>query len=58
MKMLNNGLQVEILKVFRNASNNTKLINGLTVHTDLLRVKLSDGKIIIIDENELNNQKL
>lgn len=55
MKMLNNGLQVEILKVFRNASNNTKLINGLTVHTDLLRVKLSDGKTIVIDENELNN---
>ena len=55
MKTLQNGLQVEILKTFRNASNNTKTLNGLTVHTDLLRVKLSNGKIIVIDENELDN---
>mgnify|MGYP003642046989 CR=1 FL=1 len=53
--MLNNGLQCEVLKVFRNASNNTKVLNGLTVHTDLLKVKLSDGKTIVICETELNN---
>lgn len=55
MKMLNNGMQCEILKVFRNASNNTKIVNDTTVFTDLLKVRLSDGKVKVICETELNN---
>lgn len=54
MKTLENGLQVEILKVFRNASNNTKTVQGITVFTDLLKVRLSDGKEKIVCETELN----
>lgn len=45
MKMLNNGMQCEILKVFKNASNKTKEVNGNIVFTDLLKVRLSDGKV-------------
>lgn len=53
MKMLTNGMQCEILKVFKNASNNTKIVNDAKVFTDLIRVKLSSGKIILICETEL-----
>lgn len=55
MKMLNNGMQCEILKIFKNASNNTKIVNDITVFTDLLKVRLSDGKVKVICETELNN---
>lgn len=54
MKTLENGMQCEVLKVFRNASNKTKEVNGITVFTDLLKVKLSDGKVKVICETELN----
>lgn len=53
MKMLNNGMQCEILKVFRNASNNTKIVNDIKVFTDLIKVKLSSGKVVVICETEL-----
>jgi hypothetical protein len=53
MKMLNNGMQCEILKVFKNASNNTKIVNEQILFTDLIRVKLSSGKIVLICETEL-----
>lgn len=55
MKTLQNGLQCEILKVFRNASNTTKIVNGLTVFTDLLKIRLSNGKQKVICETELDN---
>ena len=53
MKTLNNGLQVEILKVFRGQSNNYKL--GTKDYADLIRVRLSDGKIKVICSTELIN---
>jgi hypothetical protein len=52
MKTLQNGLQVEILKTFRNASNEYK--KGTKIFADLLKVKFATGKIGIICENELN----
>lgn len=55
MKTLQNGLQVEILKVYRNASNKIKLINNKEVFADLLRVKYATGKTEIICELELND---
>ena len=58
MKTLENGMQCEVLKVFRNASNKTKEVNGITVFTDLLKVKLSDGKVKVICETELNKQDI
>ena len=54
MKTLYNGLQCEILKVFRNQSNNYKT-NERKEYADLLRVKLSDGKTVIICATELIN---
>lgn len=53
MKTLNNGLQVEILKVFRNQSNNYKA--GTKEYADLIRVRLSDGKIKVVCSTELLN---
>jgi hypothetical protein len=52
MKTLQNGLQVEILKTFRNASNEYK--KGTKIFADLLKVKFATGKISIICETELN----
>jgi hypothetical protein len=52
MKTLQNGLQVEILKTFRNASNKYK--KGTKVFADLLKVKFATGKISVICETELN----
>lgn len=54
MKTLNNGLQVEILKTFRNASNNYKT-NERLEYADLLKVKLATGKICVICATELLN---
>ena len=53
MKTLNNGSQVEILKVFRGQSNNYKI--GTTQYADLIKVRLSDGKIKVICATELLN---
>jgi len=55
MKTLQNGLQVEVLKVYRNASNLTKIVNKETVFADLLKVRMSDGQTKIISELELNS---
>lgn len=63
MKTLYNGLQCEILKVFRGQSNNYKAINknqGLLklnekVYADLLLVKFATGKIGVICSTELIN---
>ena len=55
MKTLENGQQVEILKVYRNASNLTKIVNKETVYADLLKVRMSDGQTKIINELELNS---
>lgn len=54
MKTLQNGLQVEILKTFRNASNNYKT-NGRKEYADLLKVKFATGKIGVICSTELIN---
>ena len=54
MKTLYNGLQCEILKVFRNQSNNYKT-NERLEYADLIRVRLSDGKVKVICSTELLN---
>lgn len=53
MKTLNNGLQCEILKVFRNQSNNYKA--GTKQFADLLKVRFATGKIEVICSTELIN---
>lgn len=53
MKTLNNGLQVEILKVFRGKSNNYK--ENTKEYADLLKVKFATGKIGVICSTELIN---
>jgi predicted nucleic-acid-binding protein len=53
MKTLQNGLQVEVLKIFRNASNEYK--KGTTTFADLLKVKFATGKIGIICETEIDS---
>jgi len=54
MKTLQNGLQVEILKTFRNQSNNYKT-NERKEYADLLRVKYSNGKTEVICSTQLDN---
>ena len=54
MKTLNNGQQVEILKVFRNQSNNFKN-NKRNEYADLLKVKYSNGKMEVICSTQLDN---
>ena len=54
MKTLYNGLQCEILKVFRNQSNNYKT-NARLEYADLLKVKFATGKIWVICSTELIN---
>ena len=53
MKTLYNGLQCEILKVFRNQSNNYKA--NTKDYADLLKVKFATGKIGVICSTELIN---
>ena len=53
MKTLQNGLQCEVLKVFRNQSNNYK--TGTKVYADLLKVRFSSGKTGVICSTELIN---
>ena len=53
MKTLYNGLQCEILKVFRNQSNNYKA--NTKDYADLLKVKFATGKIGVICATELLN---
>lgn len=52
MKTLNNGSQVEVLKVIRNQSNNYKT-NERKEFADLLKVRFSNGKIGLICSTEL-----
>ena len=54
MKTLNNGQQVEVLKVFRNQSNNFKN-NKRNEYADLLKVKYSNGKTEVICSTQLDN---
>lgn len=53
MKTLNNGSQVEILKVFRGQSNNYKA--NTKQYADLLKVKLATGVTMVICATELLN---
>jgi len=52
MQVLNDGQTIEVLKVFKNQSNNYK--EGTKEFADLLRVRLSDGKITVICATQLN----
>ena len=54
MKTLQNGLQVEILKTFRNQSKNFKN-DKRNEYADLLRVKYSNGKTEVICSTQLDN---
>ena len=53
MKTLNNGMQCEILKVFRGQSNNYKA--NTKEYADLIKVRLSTGQTKIICSTELLN---
>ena len=53
MKTLNNGLQCEILHVYRGQSNNYKA--NTKDYADLIKVKLSNGQIMVICSTELLN---
>ena len=53
MKTLNNGMQCEILKVYRGQSNNYKA--NTKQYADLIKVRLSDGKVKVICSTELLN---
>ena len=53
MKTLSNGMQCEILKVFRGQSNNYKA--NTKDYADLIRVKLSNGQTKVICSTELLN---
>lgn len=53
MKTLNNGSQVEILKTFKGQSNNYTDDNSKQF-ADLLKVRLSSGKVVIVCSTELN----
>ena len=53
MKTLQNGLSVEILKVFRGQSNNYKA--NTKQYADLIQVRLATGKLIVICSTELLN---
>lgn len=52
MKTLNNGLQVEVLKVFRGLSKNfkTKECNS---YADLIKVRFANGKIGMVCSTEI-----
>ena len=54
MKTLHNGLQVEILKVFRGQSTNYKGYNSEEV-ADVIRVKFESGKIEVICSTQIIN---
>ena len=54
MKTLYNGLQVEVIKVIRNQSNNYK-DNTRKEYADLLKVRFATGKIGLICATELIN---
>jgi len=54
MKTLYNGLQCEILKVFRGQSNNYKT-NERLEYADLLKVRFSSGEIRVVCSTELIN---
>ena len=53
MKTLNNGMQCEVLKVYRGQSNNYKA--NTKDYADLLKVKFATGKIGVICSTELLN---
>ena len=53
MKTLYNGMQCEILKVFKGQSNNYKA--NTKQYADLLKVKFATGKIGVICSTELIN---
>lgn len=53
MKSLQNGTQVEVLKTFRGQSNNYKA--NTKEYADLIKVRLSDGKVKVICSTELLN---
>ena len=53
MKTLYNGMQCEVLKVFRGQSNNYKV--NTKEFADLLKVKFATGKIGVICSTELIN---
>lgn len=55
MKIDRNGNQLEVLKVYKNASTNSREINYKTVFYDLLKVKYSSGKEDIICSSEIQN---
>ena len=53
MKTLNNGMQCEVLKVYRGQSNNYKA--NTKQYADLIKVKLSNGQIMVICSTEILN---
>ena len=53
MKTLSNGMQCEILKVFKGQSNNYKA--NTKQYADLIKVKLSNGQIMVICSTKLLN---
>jgi hypothetical protein len=53
MKTLNNGLQIEVIKVFKGQSNNYK--TNSKEYADLLKVKFATGKIGVICSTEILN---
>lgn len=53
MKTNKEGQQLEVLKVWRNASINQREFNG--AYYDLLRVRYSDGKEDIICSSEISS---
>ncbi len=54
MKTLYNGLQIEILKVFKGQSNNYTN-NERTKYADLIKVRFADGKEGVICSTEVIN---
>lgn len=55
MKTDSNGNQLEVLKVYKNASINSREKDFKTVFYDLLKVRYSDGKEAIICSSEIQN---
>lgn len=54
MKTLNNGLQIEILKVVKNQSRNYR-DDKCTDFADLVKVRFATGKIGLICSTEILN---
>ena len=52
MKTLTNGLQIEILKVFRGLSKNFKT-KECTDYADLIKVRFANGKVGMVCSTEI-----